>query len=456
MAHIEPFRALRYDPTRVSISHVVTQPYDKITPAMQDAYYAASPQNLVRIILGKEHAGDHAGDNRYLRAAQFFRDWRRQGIFLQDTLPSLYLYVQSFTLPGGTAELERRGIIALGRIEDYSAGVVFRHEQTLAKPKADRLELLRATRAHFGQLFMLYSDPAAEIEGLLAPSGPPDLETPDEYGVSHRVWKISDPGLVNLVQGKLRDKKLIIADGHHRYETALNYRNERRTAARPSGTVPRERASLQDPRGQNIGAAPGPAAAPHELVMMTLVNMDSPGMVILPTHRVVHGLPSFSPAAFRDGASAYFSVEEVDAAVNAARATVILREAGRMGTALLAVTSDRVFLLDRPKVVPSEIFAGWSLRQQALDVVQLHKCLLEGVLGISEEAIREQKNVRYIRDVGEAMAQVRSGTANVAFLMNPVRMAQVRDIAFAGEVLPQKSTDFYPKLLTGLTIYALE
>jgi uncharacterized protein (DUF1015 family) len=190
--------------------------------------------------------------------------------------------------------------------------------------------------------------------------------------------------------------------------------------------------------------------------MMTLVNMDSPGMVILPTHRVVHGLPSFSAAAFREGAKAFFSVEEVDGSVDAARVKVILREAGRISTAILAVAADRVFLLDRPKPVPSEVFAGLSLRQQALDVVQLHKCLLERVLGISEEAIREQTNVRYIRDIGEAMAEVRSGAANVAFLMNPARMAQVRDIAFAGEVLPQKSTDFYPKLLTGLTIYALE
>jgi uncharacterized protein (DUF1015 family) len=443
MAHIEPFRAFRYDSTRVSIPQVVTQPYDKITPEMQDAYYAASPHNLVRVILGKEHATDHTGENRYSRAAQSFRDWRQQGIFLQDAQPSLYLYVQRFTVPGGTAEMERRGIIALGRIEDYSAAVVFRHEQTLAKPKADRLELLRATRAHFGQLFMLYSDPAGEIDSLLAPSGDaaletPDLETKDEYGVSHKVWKISDPALVKLVQSKMRDKKLVIADGHHRYETALNYRNERRAA------------------GGTQSPSPDAVPAPHELVMMTLVNMDSPGMVILPTHRVVHGLPSFSAAAFREGASPYFSVDEVDASVDAARAKVILREAGRMGTALLAVTADRVFLLDRQKLAPPETFAGWSLRQQALDVVQLHKCVLERVLGISEEAVREQKNVRYIRDIGEAMVLVRSGAANVAFLMNPARMSQVRDIAFAGEVLPQKSTDFYPKLLTGLTIYALE
>ena len=453
MAHIEPFRALRYDPTRVSIPQVVTQPYDKITPAMQDGYYAASPYNLVRVILGKQHASDHTGDTTYTRASQFFRDWRRQGIFLQDAQPALYLCVQRFTVPGGTVELERRGIIALGRIEDYSAGVVFRHEQTLAKPKADRLELLRATRAHFGQLFMLYSDPAGEIEGMLAPSHEPDLEMRDEYRVSHRVWKIADPSLVNLVRGKMRDKKLVIADGHHRYETALNFRNEQRatSAAGRPGTAPREYSSdkgLSQPFEQ--------ASAPYELVMMTLVNMDSPGLVILPTHRVVHGLQSFSPATFREGASAYFSVEEVDASIDPGRAAVILREAGRSGTALLVVAADRVFLLDRAKLVTSNVFTGLSLRQQALDVVQLHKCLLEGVLEISEEAIREQTNVRYIRDIGEAMAQVRSGAANCAFLMNPVRMAQVRDIAFAGEVLPQKSTDFYPKLLTGLTIYALE
>ncbi len=355
-------------------------------------------------------------------------------------------------MPGGTAELERRGVIALGRIEDYAAGIVFRHEQTLAKPKADRLDLLRATRAHFGQLFMLYSDPAREIEGLLQPAGDPDLETGDEYGVSHRVWKITDSGLIHLVRGKLRDKKLLIADGHHRYETALNYRNEQRAATlkgKPEA-VPREHSA--DGHSPALEQAP----SPYELVMMTLVNMDSPGLVILPTHRVVHSMQSFSSAAFQEKAGIYFSVEEVDTSIDAARASAILREAGRLGTALLAVAADRVFLLDRPKPAGSQIFAGLSVRQQALDVVQLHKCLLEQALGISEEAIREQKNVRYLRDIGEAMDQVRRGAANLAFLMNPVRMQQVRDIAFAGEVLPQKSTDFYPKLLSGLTIYALD
>jgi uncharacterized protein (DUF1015 family) len=440
MAHIEPFRALRYNPARVDLAKVVTQPYDKITPEMQNRYHDASPHNLVRIILGKPQPSDHLAENIYTRAAASFQDWRRQGILLRDREQSLYQYTQHFQPPGGGTDLERRGFIALGKIEDYSAGTVHRHEQTLAKPKADRLQLLRATRAHFGQLFMLYSDPAGEIDNALASSASPDMETcikvRDEYGVLHQVQKVSDPGLIELVRGKMRDQKLIIADGHHRYETAMTYRDECRAMAGPPTATPE--------------------LAPYELVMMTFINMDSPGLVILPTHRVVHGLESFSPDTLRDRARSYFSVEEVDASIDAKRAIGILREAGHTGTALLGVTANHAFLFDTPRALTSNLLQGLSLRQQSLEVVQLHKCLLEGVLGISEEAIRDQKNISYVRDAADALARVREGAANVAFLMNPARMRQVRDIAFAGEVLPQKSTDFYPKLLSGLTIYALE
>jgi uncharacterized protein (DUF1015 family) len=453
MATIAPFRALRYDPSRVPVSDVVTQPYDKISPEAQERYYAANPYNLVRIILGKPEPSDDEHGNPYTRAAANFDDWRRHGIFLQDTQPSLYAYTQRFAIPGGSAEVERSGFIALGRVEDYSAGVVFRHEQTLAKPKADRLNLLRATRAHFGQIFLLYSDPAAEIEGLLAPKGAPDIQVRDEYGVSHSIWRILDPTLIDLVRGKMRDKKLIIADGHHRYETALTYRNERRASLLTAavGGVPRERSASHE-----FSRSVGNENAPHEFAMMTFVNMDSPGLVILPTHRVVHGLPSFSAEEFGTAARAFFDVEEVDAGIDAPRVTATLREAGRSGLALLAVTKDRAFLLHKPRAHGSEIFSGFSLRQQALDVVQLHRCVLERVLGISEEAIREQRNVSYLREASDALSKVREGSADIVFLMNPVRMDQVREIAFAGEVLPQKSTDFYPKLLSGLTIYALE
>jgi uncharacterized protein (DUF1015 family) len=440
MAEIHPFRAFRYDPQRVSPAQVVTQPYDKITPALQDRYYAASPHNLVRIILGRREESDNTADNVYSRAGAYFRDWRQQGVLRQDSHPSIYVYSQRFTLPGSSAEVERRSFIGLGRIEDYSAGVVFRHEQTLAKPKADRLDLLRATRAHFGQIFVVYED-SGQVESLLDTNAEPDISVADEYGVVHRVWQVSDPGLINSVRTAMLDKKLIIADGHHRYETALTYRNERRAA-------------------DSSSPASSPGTSPYELVMMTFVNMNSPGLLILPTHRLVHGLASFSEEKFRNSARAFFDIDEVDAALDARSATAILRESGRAGTSILAVTANRAFLLHHPNPNATEqIFAGFSLRQEALDVVQLHKCLLEKVLNLSEESIRNQENISYVRDAGEALSQVRdtSGSrANIAFLMSPCRMTQVRDIAFAGEVMPQKSTDFYPKLLSGLTVYALE
>jgi uncharacterized protein (DUF1015 family) len=437
MADIFPFRALRYNPRLVSPSLAVTQPYDKISPAMQDRYYAASPYNLVRIILGRREERDNTEHNVYTRAAASFCDWRKQGVLRQDAEPSIYAYSQRFQAPETGKELERRGFIGLGRIEDYAAKVVFRHEQTLAKPKADRLELLRATRAHFGQIFMLYED-AGEADSLLAAetNRNPEIELTDEYGVVHRVWAVSETGVIRSLVETMRDKRLIIADGHHRYETALAYRNERRAA---------------DP-----ATASSRGNAPYEFLMMTFVNMNSPELIILPTHRVVHGIAGFSAEDLANQSSQFFAVEQVDAAMNAAQAGAVLRDRGSAGTALLAVTSASAWLLHHPKSAGARFFSGLSQRQQALDVVQLHKCLLEGVLHLSEESIRNQQNLSYVRDAGEALVLVRNGKANVAFLMNPCRVEQVRDVAFAGEVMPQKSTDFYPKLLSGLTVYALE
>lgn len=436
MADIRPFRALRYDLQRVSASDVVTQPYDKITPAMQERYYAASPYNLVRIILGRRKPEDNTKDNVYTRAAACAQEWRQAGVLRQDAMPSIYAYSQAFNSPSG-GRFERRGFIALGRVEDYSAKVVFRHEQTLAKPKADRLDLLRATRVHYEQLFLLYED-SGEIDSLLATSAAATIEVTDEYGVAHRVWQISDSGVNADIQNKMRDKKLVIADGHHRYETALNFRNECRSTS-------------QTPNGD----------ASYEFVMMTFINMNDPGLLVLPTHRVVHSLDSFSVNDFESLSRKLFQVEQIDPALNAARATSLLKEQGRGGTALLAVTANRAFLLHSLKPAGLQLLSGLSPRQQSLDVVQLHKCLLEGVLKLSEESIRNQQNLSYLREASEALAAVRgekagAKAANIVFLMNPCPVQKVRDIAFAGEVMPQKSTDFYPKLLSGLTAYALD
>ena len=429
MARIFPFRALRFDPGRVPVQLVVTQPYDKVTPAMQERYYAASPYNMVRIILGKKEPGDDDKNNVYTRAADHLRAWRGEGILHQDDAPGLYAYSQEFCLDG--LRHTRRGFIGLGQIEPYDSGVVFRHEQTLSGPKQDRLNLLRCTRAHFGQLFMLYSDPQGAVEVHLSLDSPPAIEVTDEYGVVHRVWPVSDPERVRAAQRAMAEKKLVIADGHHRYETALAYRDERRAR---SGVADDEQ--------------------PYDRVMMTFVNMDAPGLVVLPTHRVVHGLENFQPGEMVRVARTFFPVEDITSRFDPEHPTAALERAGD-GTALVAVTRGNKFLLRAPAEATHPALAGLSRMQAELDVVRLHKVLLESVLGLTEQSIREQKNIEYLRDPKEAVARVGAG-ANVAFLMRPVRVEQVRDIAFAGEVMPQKSTDFYPKLLSGLTIYALD
>ena len=433
MAKIFPFRALRYDAQKIAIADVVTQPYDKISPSMQNRYYTASPYNLVRVILGKSEPGDGEQSNVYTRAAANLRNWCAESVLVRDPEPSIYRYTQSFRIPGDSSVTlyQRRGFIATGQLEDYDRKVVFRHEQTLSKPKTDRLNLLRETQSHFGQIFMLYSDPEQTVDTALVADRPPDVEVRDEYDVLHRMWRVSDSATIAKVQAAMDDKKLIIADGHHRYETALNYRNERRQR------------SVEGPD------------APHERVMMTFVDMDAPGVVILPTHRVVFGLDNFDFVATLAKLKKYFAVENLGPATAAQDATDRLREAGTERTALLAVTGDSTYLLRALPNQQSDSLAGQSPRQRELDVVQLHKLVLEETLGMSEEGIRNQKHLKYVREPQEAVDEVRRG-ANVAFLMNPVPVEQVRYIAFSGEVLPQKSTDFFPKLLSGLTIYSLE
>ena len=434
MAEIIPFKALRYDPHQVKLEDVLTQPYDKITPEMQSKYYERSSHNLVRIILGKSGETDTDAFNVYTRAAEYLHDWRSGGILKQDAEPGIYAYAQTFTIPGTADLAERRGLIALGRIHDYADQVVYRHELTHSGPRVDRLNLLRATRAHFGQIFMLYSDPKREVEALLRATTEedPDTSVLDEYETLHRVWRIHDPALIQAVQRSIGDKKLLIADGHHRYETALAYRNERRAQS---------------------GSAD--ADAPYEFVMMTLVPMESRGLVILPTHRVVHGLTNFDRERMLEAAERFFDIDRIDLRTESRSATTLLSEAGSNGTAFVAVTRQGPYLMRAKKTAVEEALVEVSALQRGLDVVQLHRIMLERVLGISEEAVRNLQNVRYERDAFEAISWVRQG-AHVAFLMNPAKIEQVRDIAFAGEVLPQKSTDFYPKLLSGLTIYALE
>jgi uncharacterized protein (DUF1015 family) len=441
MASIYPFRAWRYNLSTVRLDDVVTQPYDKISPAMQQAYYQRSPYNLVRIILGLPELFDaERGENVYTRAARDLNAWKQQGTLVQEKDPCIFAYSQRFKVPGTDEIKERRGFIALGKLHDYAEQVVFRHEQTLSKPKSDRLNLLKATHAHFGQIFMLYSDPAGSVEKILYEgNGPADAEVTDEYDVLHRLWRVSDPAAIRMLASTMADKKLIIADGHHRYETALNYSKEHAPAS-PARTEHDAHELPQPP-------------FPESAVMMTFVNMDSDGLVILPTHRVVHSLAAFDPAAFARAAEQFFTVQPLPAG----EALNYIETLGRQtGTAFVAVTRGGDFLLRSKPDAAAVALAALPENQRQLDLSHLHTIILDRLLGLDAEKVREQTNIRYLRDAAEAVDQVRRGEANVAFLTNPVTMEQLREVAFAGAVMPQKSTDFFPKLLSGLTIYALE
>ena len=406
LAKVYPFQPFRYTEKAGLPDHLVTQPYDKISPAMQSRYLSLSPYNLVRIILGERTPADTDQENVYTRAARHLNDWTASGVLARDSQAGVFPYFQEFTVPDTGERLVRKGFIALGAVEDYAAGVVHRHEQTLAGPKKDRMELLRHTHAHFGQIFMLYPDPAGSIDALLdeAAGDSPLTEVTDEYGAIHRMWKIADAG---RIQQLMADKKLLIADGHHRYETALAFRNE------------------------------NPRLAGADRVMMTFVNMHSPGLKILATHRLVSGV---NAQGFPQEAADDFQVEEID---SPARLQQAWRERPDR-TIIGAAMGGRLFQMEAREA------------RGDLDVRILHERILAKALGIGEDAVRDEKHLRYIRGLDAAIEEARKGSVQIAFLLKPTSIQQVANTSFGGGVMPQKSTDFYPKLLSGLTIYRLE
>jgi uncharacterized protein (DUF1015 family) len=444
MAQVYPFRAFRYNPAHAPFDRVLTQPYDKISPAMQEKYYAADPHNLITVEKGRSYPDDGPQNNVYTRAAAALQDWIHNSIVVQDPAPSFYAYTQEYSVPGSDERRTRRGFIGAGKLEEYSAGVVFRHEQTLSGPKADRLEMLRHTRTHTGQLFMLYSDQQRLVDALLMEAesaAPPDTEMRDEYGVVHRLWVITGPARVTAIQEAMADQKLVIADGHHRYETALNFRNERRLHT--GDTSPN---------------------APYERAMMTFVNTRSEGLTILPGHRVAANLHDFSWASMRRYLEPWFEAEafpflnEADARGRFLRQLTEARKQRAIGVYPQAEPQKRAFYLltVRPGADLALLLPNVSPLQRELDVVLLHDGILEPALGITPEAVTAEKNLTYEREASVALEAVDSGKAQIAFLLNACDVEQVMRIATAGEVMPQKSTDFYPKLLSGITMYRLD
>jgi len=429
MAQVIPFCGIRYNKERAGdLAAVVTQPYDRIGEAEQETYYARSRYNIVRIIKGKERANDN-GENVYTRAADFLTDWMEKGILRRDRLPALYPYHQEYTIDG--EHLIRKGVIALGRLQPDR---VHAHENTLKGPKEDRLRLLRATEANFGHIFMLYSDPNRRADQALQASTSdvePEIEVKDDFGNRHLLWRVTDPEVIAQVQAALADKDLYIADGHHRYETAVNFMHE----------------CMKKGWKQ---------AAPEtfDVRMMTLFNINEPGMTIRPIHRLVHGIPDFDPERFLARLEKDFQITRHSSLTEMKQTVIAGKDVHSFGcytnVGFISLRLHDEGLMDQL------ISGGWSSDWRRLDVSVLHTAILERALGIDAKALAEQRNVTYTRDPEAAIGKVDQGKEQIFFLLNPTSPDEVRRVADHGEKMPQKSTDFYPKLLTGLVLSKME
>ena len=447
MAVIKPFRALRYNPDKVGdLSKVMAPPYDVISPEFQQELYLRHPNNIIRLILGKTLPGDKPGNDRYARAAEHLEKWQKEGVFVRDITPSIYFYTQEYKLKSGMTRT-RKGFIALSKLEEFGKGAVMPHERTLSGPKADRLELMKACRANLSCIFALY--PEAEgvsrqetISSILlsAAKGEPIIEVVGDDGVVNRLWKIDDAEVIGSVTEAMKDKSLFIADGHHRYETALNYRNLMLEATK-------------DPTGEE----------PFNYVMMYFASMDDEGLDIFPTHRVVHSLRDFDAKGFLAKCREYFDVEEfpLDDKQEATQRELFLKKlvdnGGRIRFGLYVNGINAYYLLTlKSSDIMDKVFGSTIPDEyKVLDVTVLHALVLDRLLGIGREAQERQENLIYIKDMDEALEQGKAGANQLTFLMNPTKIKDVRKISEARLLMPQKSTYFYPKLLSGLTINPL-
>jgi uncharacterized protein (DUF1015 family) len=453
MAVIVPFRGISYDPQKINdLNKVVAPPYDVISPQEQDALYQRHPQNVVRLILNKETPQDHPKDNRYTRSAALYQAWQKEGTLTRAPKPQFYFLQEEFSpsiLPAGqtsstSGKILRQGFIGLIRLEEYSAKVVLPHEKTQTKPRADRLALMDACQANFSQIYSLYSDGKGVMGGIykqVFSSGPPAFDVTDSEGVRRKLWMISDPGILKQVREIMKPKQIYIADGHHRYETALAYRE-----------------------GQRKKFPKGTGRETYNFTMMYFAAMEDPGVFILPTHRVVTNLDGFDARSFLDQLGSDFSVEAFDyqpgkekagrdrllqqlAARSEKERVLGMQMKGWKKYFLLALKDDRAIDRAEPGIAPS---------LKALDVNLLHLPILQKCLNIRPQDLAASKKVIYFKDPGEAAAAVQSGEGQIAFFLNPTRTYQVRDVSLAGETMPSKSTFFYPKLLSGLVINPLD
>jgi uncharacterized protein (DUF1015 family) len=436
MADIAPFRALRYDLSRVAnAGGVLAPPYDVVSATDRIALEALDPHNVIRLELPRGE-----GDAKYVHARQLLDAWMDEGILRMDERPAVYVYEQRFRHPvtgepdgPGGREYSRRGFFCRLRLEPFAARVVLPHENTLAAPKEDRMKLMRATRTHLSQVFGLYRDPAgATTTALGSVDGTgPALDGTTMDGCRHRLWPVTDANTIAVLVRALAGKQVMIADGHHRYETMLALRDEVRSPGAPKGA----------------------AAADWASVFLTRAN--DPGLLVLPTHRLIRNLPAFDLEALLARADAAFEIRRgdevgVDAiekrlvSEGTRRVTFAVRAGGTPGIIWLGLRADADLSMLGPPAL------------QGLDVTVLHGLVLGPMLGIDAAAMARQAFLGYTHDTAEALGEVESGHAQAAFFMNATSVDQVLSACEAGFVLPQKSTYFQPKLATGLVMHRID
>lgn len=420
MAEIRPFRGLRFDPEKAGrIEDLVCPPYDIISEEQRLSYLQKNENNIIRLELPK-------GEDPYMQAGETLEEFLDKGILRQDSTESIYVYEETFTVGGVTRSF--KGCIVRVKIEEFSKGIILPHEETLSKAKEDRFNLMKATDCNFSQVYSLYNDPEHDITKMLekCSSEAPLSELTDSEGVTHRLWAVTDENEISSICNAFADKKLYIADGHHRYETALNYRNY----CRENGT----------------------AKESKDYIMMMLVDMEHPGLLVLPTHRIVRDLSDFDESAIIEKCGEYFDIEKFSGKNTIEEKLSDEYNKGNKAFAFYCGKDEYYILKLRDMTAVKKLLPDKSDSYCGLDVSVLHTLVLERIFGIDAENMAKQINLTYVKKTEEALDSVDSGKDQCAFILNPTRVEEIRDVAAAGEKMPQKSTYFYPKLITGLVM----
>jgi uncharacterized protein (DUF1015 family) len=440
MAEIRPFRGLRYNSQKVKLEEVITEPYDRIPPALQEDYYRRNPYNVVRIILGKDDDPEHAEKDKYKRAKIYLDQWEKEGLLIKEDQDALYLYEQEFQDRGENKK--RIGLISRVKLEEFSSRKVLPHEKTFPKHKIDRLNLLRATNTNTGQIFLLYKDDQNTVSQAIESArheAELGAEMRDDANFLHRILIVKNKETIQRIQEAMADKVLIIADGHHRYETSLNYQKE-------------ELEKKNDARGDE----------PFNYIMMTLFKLEDPGLMILPTYRLVKGLDKLSDEGLKDLLLPYFEISEVDWSDSSDRSKLdevqnkVLNGSHAFAAYISQFKKFFIFMLKSEDLLENEITEERSNEWKRLDVAILHSLIIDKLHALSSESFSLENNVSYIRNLDQGIDKVRSGEFQMIFLLKPVSLDEIRGIVENGEVMPQKSTDFFPKLKSGLVMNPLD